>query len=45
MTRVPYGTTTLFAALKVATGKVIVQLHRRHRSKEFLSFLRTIDEA
>ena len=40
-----HGTTTLFAALNVATGKVIGQLHRRHRSKEFLSFLRTIDEA
>ena len=40
-----HGTTTLFAALNVATGKVIGQLHRRHRSKEFLSFLRSIDEA
>jgi transposase len=40
-----HGTTTLFAALNVATGKVIGELHRRHRSKEFLSFLRTIDEA
>ena len=40
-----HGTTTLFAALNVATGKVIGQLHRRHRSKEFLSFLRTIEEA
>ena len=40
-----HGTTTLFAALNIATGKVIGQLHRRHRSKEFLSFLRTIDEA
>jgi transposase len=40
-----HGTTTLFAALNIATGKVIGQLHRRHRSKEFLSFLRTIEEA
>ena len=39
-----YGTTTLFAALNVATGKVIGELHRRHRSKEFLSFLRTIEQ-
>jgi transposase len=39
-----HGTTTLFAALNVATGKVIGQLHRRHRAKEFLAFLRTIDE-
>lgn len=38
-----YGTTTLFAALDVATGKVIGELHRRHRSSEFLRFLRTID--
>lgn len=38
-----YGTTTLFAALEVATGKVIGQLKRRHRSDEFISFLRHID--
>jgi transposase len=40
-----HGTTTLFAALNIATGKVIGELHRRHRSQEFLRFLRTIDEA
>jgi transposase len=40
-----HGTTTLFAALNVATGKVLGELHRRHRSREFLAFLRTIDEA
>jgi transposase len=38
-----HGTTTLFAALDLATGKVIGELHRRHRAKEFLQFLRTID--
>ena len=38
-----YGTTTLFAALDVATGKVIGQLKRRHRSIDFVSFLRHID--
>lgn len=38
-----HGTTTLFAALDIATGKVIGQLHRRHRSREFLKFLRTIE--
>jgi transposase len=38
-----HGTTTLFAALDIATGKVIGELHRRHRSREFLGFLRTID--
>ena len=32
-----HGTTTLFAALDIATGQVIGQLHRRHRAKEFLS--------
>jgi len=40
-----HGTTTLFAALNIATGKVIGELHRRHRSQEFLHFLRTIEEA
>jgi len=38
-----HGTTTLFAALDVATGEVIGELHRRHRSSEFLTFLRTIE--
>ncbi|MCI0363649.1 MAG: IS630 family transposase, partial [Phycisphaerales bacterium] len=40
-----HGTTTLFAALNIATGKVIGQLHRRHRAKEFLDFLRAIEQA
>jgi transposase len=34
-----HGTTSLFAALDVASGKVIGELHRRHRSIEFRSFL------
>jgi transposase len=38
-----HGTTSLFAALDVATGKVIGKLQRRHRSAEFLRFLDTID--
>lgn len=38
-----YGTTTLFAALDVATGKVIGKLKRRHRSVDYISFLRHID--
>jgi transposase len=37
------GTASLFAALDVANGKVISQLHRRHRHQEFLKFLKTID--
>jgi transposase len=39
-----YGTTTLFAALDVATGQIIGKLKRRHRSAEFISFLRHIDK-
>ena len=38
-----HGTTTLFAALDIATGSIIGDLHRRHRSSEFLQFLRTIE--
>jgi hypothetical protein len=37
------GTTTLFAALDVLTGKVIGQCLPRHRNREFLKFLRTVD--
>jgi transposase len=37
------GTTTLFAALDVLTGKVIGQCLPRHRHEEFLRFLRTIE--
>jgi transposase len=38
------GTTTLFAALEVATGKVIGSLHRRHRAEEFKKFLIKLDQ-
>ena len=38
-----HGTTSLFAALDTQTGKVISQLHRRHRSIEFRKFLDTIE--
>ncbi|MFG2125644.1 IS630 family transposase [Streptomyces sp. NPDC048710] len=37
------GTTTLFAALDTATGKVIGSLHRRHRATEFRKFLIKLD--
>lgn len=37
------GTTTLFAALEVATGKMIGSLHRRHRTEEFKKFLIKLD--
>jgi transposase len=40
---VRHGTTSLFAALDVATGKVIGQCHRRHRHQEFLRFLEEVD--
>ena len=42
---VRHGTTSLFAALDVATGKVIGEIHRRHRAEDFKKFLDTIDEA
>jgi transposase len=42
---VRHGTTSLFAALDVATGTVIGECHRRHRAIEFKKFLNTIDEA
>lgn len=38
-----HGTTSLFAALDVQTGKVIAETHRRHRSLEFRRFLDRID--
>jgi len=38
------GTTTLFAALDLAQGKVIGQCYTRHRHEEFLKFLRRLDQ-
>lgn len=38
-----HGTTTLFAALDVATGQVISQCKPRHRHQEFIQFLRHLD--
>ena len=38
-----HGTTTLFAALDVKSGKVIGECLPRHRAREFLKFLRRID--
>jgi transposase len=40
----PHGTTSLFAALDIATGRVIGDLHRRHRSSEFKRFLERIEQ-
>jgi transposase len=39
-----HGVTSLFAALDIATGKIIGACHRRHRHQEFLRFLRRIDD-
>jgi transposase len=38
-----HGTTTLFAALDIASGTVISQCKSRHRHQEFLAFLRHLD--
>lgn len=38
-----HGTTTLFAALQVAEGKVIGECYQRHRHQEFLRFLKRLD--
>jgi putative transposase len=40
-----HGTTTLFAALDVATGEVMTQCRPRHRHQEFLWFLRQIEKS
>jgi transposase len=39
------GTTTLFAALEVATGKVLDACYLRHRHQEFQRFLRQVAKA
>ncbi len=38
-----HGTSSLYAALDLATGKVIGSLHARHRAIEFKQFLQKID--
>ena len=38
-----HGTSSLFAALDVATGKVIGKCHRRRRQQEFLKFMELVD--
>ena len=38
-----HGTTSLFAALDVASGFVIGKCYKRHRATEFLDFLKRID--
>ncbi|MGZ8899007.1 MAG: IS630 family transposase [Limisphaerales bacterium] len=38
-----HGTTSLFAALDIATGKIIGRCQKQHRHQEFLRFLNQID--
>ena len=40
-----HGTTSLFAALDYATGKVVHRHHRVHAHKEWLSFLKALDRS
>jgi transposase len=40
-----HGTSSLFAALDVAVGKVIGRCYRRHRAEEFRDFLEAVDAA
>ena len=40
-----HGTTSLFAALDIATGNVIGRCYNRHRAKEFRKFLNLIEES
>lgn len=40
---VRHGTTSLFAALELKSGKIIGECHRRHRAIEFRKFLDRID--
>jgi len=42
---VRHGTTTLFAALEVATGRVTDACYERHRHEEFLAFLKKVARA
>ena len=40
-----HGTTTLFAGMNTASGKVISLCQQRHRHQEWIKFLRFIDVA
>ena len=37
-----HGTTSLYAALEIASGQVLAECHPRHRAAEFLAFLRRV---
>jgi putative transposase len=38
-----HGTTTLFAALDIATGRILTSCKKRHRHQEYLQFLKQLD--
>lgn len=40
-----HGTTSLFAAFDIASGVVIGECRKRHTSRDFLAFLKTVEEA
>lgn len=40
-----HGTASLYAAFDIATGHVLGRVTQRHRSREFVAFLRQIDQA
>jgi len=40
-----HGTTSLYAALEIASGQVVTECHPRHRAAEFLRFLRRVVRA
>ncbi len=40
-----HGTTQLFAALEVGTGRVTAQARARHTGADFLALLRTVERA
>jgi hypothetical protein len=40
-----HGTTSLFAALDIATGRVIGRCYQRHRAVEFRNFLAQVEQA
>ena len=42
---VRHGTTSVFAAMDIVSGSVVARQYRRHRSAEFLRFLKDIDAA
>lgn len=40
-----HGTTNLYAAFDIMTGEVMGRITKRHRSREFLDFLRQVEKA